>query len=143
MTKSKSQLLKKIINKYNKAESKNNRLLSDSKGLGLIITGITLMAAGTVILWLVSILIGIILLPVGLILFIIGAALRHGKKRNNIGSNNNNIINDLPEVVYLKNGSIIKCTVIEQVIDDYIKIKTSDGSIYVYKMTEVEKIVKD
>ena len=46
------------------------------------------------------------------------------------------------EVVYLKNGSIIKGTVIEQVVGEDIKIQTSDGNILVYKMEEVDKITK-
>lgn len=47
------------------------------------------------------------------------------------------------EVVYLKNGSIIKGTVIEQEIGGNIKIKTADGSLFVYKMDEVQKITKE
>jgi len=47
------------------------------------------------------------------------------------------------ENVYLKNGSIIKGVVLEQVPNKSIKVQTSDGSIYVYKMSEVEKITKD
>jgi len=46
------------------------------------------------------------------------------------------------ENVYLKNGSIIKGVVLEQVPNKSIKVQTSDGSIYVYKMSEVEKITK-
>lgn len=47
------------------------------------------------------------------------------------------------EVVYLKNGSIINGIVIEQVPNESLKIQTVDGSIYVYKMSEVEKIAKE
>ena len=46
----------------------------------------------------------------------------------------------MQEVVYLKNGSIIKGVVIEQVPGESLKIQTYDGSIFVYKMSEVEKI---
>ena len=42
------------------------------------------------------------------------------------------------EVVYLKNGSIIRGTVIEQVPGQSLKIQTADG-----KMSEVEKITKE
>lgn len=48
----------------------------------------------------------------------------------------------LQEAVYLKNGSIIKGTIIEQVPNEALKIKTADGSIFVYQMSEVEKITK-
>ncbi len=47
------------------------------------------------------------------------------------------------ESVYLKNGSIIKGTVIEQVPDGDIKIQRNDGSVYVYPMSEVIKITKE
>lgn len=47
------------------------------------------------------------------------------------------------EVVYLKNGSIIRGIVIEQVPNKSLKIKTADGSIFAYAMDEVEKITKE
>ena len=50
---------------------------------------------------------------------------------------------NLKEVVYLKNGSIIKGTIIEQVPGESLKIQTTDGSIFVCKLSEVEKITKE
>lgn len=47
------------------------------------------------------------------------------------------------DVVYLKNGSIIRGHVIEQVPDEELKIKTYDGSLFIYRMDEVERIVKE
>lgn len=47
------------------------------------------------------------------------------------------------EVVYLKNGSVIRGTIIEQVPNESLKIQTGDGSIFSYKMSEVEKITKE
>ncbi len=44
------------------------------------------------------------------------------------------------ETIYLKNGSIIKGTIIEHVIGETIKVQTADGSIFVYKESEVDKI---
>jgi len=44
------------------------------------------------------------------------------------------------EVVYLKNGSVIHGIILEQVPDKTIKIKTTDGNIFVYQMSDVEKI---
>ena len=49
----------------------------------------------------------------------------------------------MQEVVYLKNGSIIKGIVIEQIPGESLKIKTNDGSIFAYQMSEVEKIAKE
>lgn len=47
------------------------------------------------------------------------------------------------DIVYLKNGSIIKGDILEVVPNETIKIKTSDGSIFVFKMEEVERTGKD
>lgn len=47
------------------------------------------------------------------------------------------------EVVYLKNGGQIRGVVIEQVPGESLKIQTSDGSIFVFQMSEVEKITKE
>ena len=46
------------------------------------------------------------------------------------------------EAVHLKNGSIIRGTVIEQVPNKSIKIQTADGSQFVYEMNEVEKTTR-
>lgn len=50
---------------------------------------------------------------------------------------------EMQDVVYLKNGSIIRGMVIEQVPGKSLKIKTSDGSVFVYSMDEVERITKE
>ncbi len=47
------------------------------------------------------------------------------------------------DVVYLRNGSMIRGSVLEQEIGKSIKVQTQDGSIYVYSMGEVERIAKD
>ena len=49
----------------------------------------------------------------------------------------------LQEVVYLKNGSIIRGTIIEQIPGVSLKIKTGDGNVFVYQISEVEKISKE
>ena len=49
----------------------------------------------------------------------------------------------LVEVVYLKNGSIIRGTIVEQTIGESIKIQTADGSLFVYPVDEVIKIAND
>lgn len=50
---------------------------------------------------------------------------------------------EMMDVLYLKNGSIIRGTITELVPDQQIKILTADGSLFVYKMAEVEKILKE
>lgn len=47
------------------------------------------------------------------------------------------------EVVYLKNGSIIRGVIIEQVPNKSIKIETPDRSVFVYQMDEIDKITKE
>lgn len=50
---------------------------------------------------------------------------------------------EMSDVVYLKNGSMVKGTIIEQVPNEQLSIKTRDGSVFVYKFSEIEKIVKE
>lgn len=47
------------------------------------------------------------------------------------------------DVLYLKNGSIIKGTIIEQIPNETLKIQTKDGSIFVYNFSEVSKITRE
>jgi hypothetical protein len=47
------------------------------------------------------------------------------------------------DILYLKNGSIIKGSIIEFVPDKEIKIRTSDGSIFVFKSDEILKTEKE
>lgn len=47
--------------------------------------------------------------------------------------------NTTKSVVFLKNGSVIKCDILEWQ-NDTIKFQTSDGSLFVYSMHEVDKI---
>lgn len=47
------------------------------------------------------------------------------------------------DVVYLKNGSIIKGNLLETIPGVSIKIELLGGSVMVYKMEDVEKIVKE
>ncbi len=47
------------------------------------------------------------------------------------------------DVIYLKNGSIIKGTIIEQVPGKTYKIQTSDNNIFTYTVDEVEKITSE
>lgn len=49
----------------------------------------------------------------------------------------------LVDVVYLKNGSIIRGNVIENEPATHIKIQTKDGSIFVYKAEEILKITRE
>ena len=50
---------------------------------------------------------------------------------------------NMQDVVYLKNGGIIRGLIIEQMPGVSLKIQTSDGSVFVYKMEEIEKMTKE
>ncbi len=51
--------------------------------------------------------------------------------------------NNYQDIVYLKNGSVIRGVIIEQVPSKSLKIETADKSIFVYQMDEIEKITKE
>ena len=46
------------------------------------------------------------------------------------------------DVVYLKNGSVVRGTIIEQVPGVSLKLQTNDGNIFVYNIEDVEKNLK-
>jgi hypothetical protein len=50
---------------------------------------------------------------------------------------------EMQDVVYLKNGSVIRGVIIEQVPNQYLKIQTNDGSVFVYNDDEIDKITKE
>ena len=47
------------------------------------------------------------------------------------------------DIVHLKNGGMIRGIIIEQIPSESLKIQTADGSIFVYQMSDVEKITKE
>lgn len=47
------------------------------------------------------------------------------------------------ETVYLHNGSVIKGQIIEEVPNQSIKVRTKDGNIFVYKMSDVSRITRE
>lgn len=49
----------------------------------------------------------------------------------------------LQDVVYLKNGSIIRGVIVEQVPNQTIKIQTKDKNVFVFNVNEIEKITKE
>ena len=50
---------------------------------------------------------------------------------------------NMRDVVHLKNGSVIKGMIVEQVPGESIKIQTADGSVFFYRMEEIERITKE
>ncbi|MCF0236443.1 MAG: hypothetical protein HUK09_07115 [Bacteroidaceae bacterium] len=49
----------------------------------------------------------------------------------------------LTDVVYLKNGSVIRGIIIEQDPARSLRIQTRDGSVFVYQMIEIDRIAKE
>lgn len=47
------------------------------------------------------------------------------------------------DVVYLKNGSVIRGVIVEQVPYQTLKIQTKDGNIFVYNFSDIEKMTKE
>lgn len=47
------------------------------------------------------------------------------------------------DCVHLHNGTVIKGIIVEQIPGESIKIKTADGSLFVFKMSEVSDIKKE
>lgn len=47
------------------------------------------------------------------------------------------------DILYMKNGSVLKGTVLEQTPGVSLKFQTRDGSVYVYNMSEIERITRE
>jgi len=49
----------------------------------------------------------------------------------------------MQDVVYLKDGSVIRGAVVEQIPGISIKIQTRDGNLFVFKMEDIDRIAKE
>ena len=49
----------------------------------------------------------------------------------------------MQDVIYLKNGNVLRGIIIEQVPSEYVKLKTGDGSEFIFQVGEIEKITKE
>ena len=130
------------VGSQNIASTSTQEADGDNKSkLGLRVTGIVLASTGFLILLFASWLVGLVIMLLGLGLLLAG--LSDGSSRS---SGNRKARQEEPtwqDVVYLKNGSVIKGIVIEQVPNESLKIQTTDGSIFVYEMNQVAKIAKE
>jgi hypothetical protein len=54
-----------------------------------------------------------------------------------------NAQSSMDDVVYLKNGGVIRGIIVEQVPNQSLKIQTKDRNVFVFKFDEIEKISKD
>lgn len=115
---------------------------SEGGGSGLRPVGVFLLIIGIIVLLLVSIVAGIFLSVLGLLL------MTAGKSSPEPVNTAENVVKEEKkveyiEVLYLKNGSIIRGMIIEQIPNVQVKIQTSDGSVFVYTMDQVLKITKE
>lgn len=115
---------------------------SEGGGSGLRGVGVFLLIIGIIVLLVVSIIAGIFLSVLGLLL------MSSGKSSSETVDTAQNVVKEEKkveyiEVLYLKNGSIIRGMIIEQIPNVQVKIQTSDGSVFVYTMDQVLKITKE
>jgi hypothetical protein len=127
-----TKLGNKVLNKLKKSNS------DGSSGTGSL--GVVFLIVGILMILFVSILLGILVSLIGLILSASG-----NKSRNNDSSKEkeDERKTEYVDVLYLKNGSIIRGLIIEQIPNTSVKIKTADGSVFVHVMEDVIKITKE
>ena len=53
------------------------------------------------------------------------------------------IAQELLDVLYLKSGSIVRGTILEQIPGVQVKLQNKEGNVYVYKAEEIEKITRE
>lgn len=123
-------------------------------GFGLLMVGLILSLVSIMVPELLVF--GVATGVIGLVMFIVFALIRIGMKRRHeqdpptppverepAPAVDQPTIDQFIEVVYLKNGSIIKGIIVEQVPGESLKIQTADGSLFVFKMDEVLKTTKE
>ena len=49
----------------------------------------------------------------------------------------------MEDVVHLKNGNVIRGTIIEQIPGESLKIQTQGGSVFVYTMDEIAELARE
>ena len=49
----------------------------------------------------------------------------------------------LRDIVHFKNGNVVNGVIVEQIPDETIKIRLQDGTVQVFKMTDIARIVKE
>jgi Flp pilus assembly protein TadB len=101
--------------------------------------GVVFALVGLGILFFVNILLGLVLL-VAAFTFLVSGANTNSLVKYKQRLSTNAMMRD---VIYFKNGSEIRGTIIEQVMNDYVKIQTADKSILVFKHDEILRIAKE
>jgi hypothetical protein len=133
----------KSVGSVEVAQDKTNIVLDNNTdgektggSLALRITGWVIYGIGFIMIFTVSWLLGLIIAFIGIGLVLAG---RKKKKESNSDQNSG----QMQDVIYLKNGSIVRGTIIETVPNVSIKLQTNDGNVFVYKMEEIDKMAKE
>lgn len=118
---------------------------SSNSGSGTRVFGTLLIIIGVLLIIFVSIIFGFILMALGLLLRAVAGPKNQPTPPTVVESKPQTDDNKVEyiDVVYLKNGSVIKGLIMEQIPNETLKIQTADGSLFVYKMEEVVKITKE
>lgn len=112
-----------------------------SRGANILL-GILLLIVAFWFAWNISMLLGLILFFVALFVMSSGRGKNKNNKEDKTTENERNNTT-LVDVVYLKNGSMIVGSIIEQVPNENLKIQTKDGSVFVYPMSDISRITKE
>jgi len=129
-----------IVSNLVKPTIKNQVQANNASRGANILLGILLLIVAIWFFQNISMLLGLILFFVALFVMSSG----RGKNNNNNKATDNERNNStLVDVVYLKNGSIISGSIIEQVPNENLKIQTKDGSVFVYPMSDISRITKE
>lgn len=123
---------------------------SDGGNGGGIVVG-TIFILGGIVVYFYIWWIAVFLIVLGIICIVKGATGigRHARRLKKIedeereNKKEEKIKQEKSNVIYLKNGSMIRGQIIEEIPNETIKIQTADGSIFVYKMDEVLKITHE
>jgi len=146
-TKNDKKSLKNDNRLQSAAKSQSIQKLEDSSnsGSGTRVFGTLLIIIGVIFIIFVSIIVGFILMALGLLLRAVAGPKNKPTPPPAVESKPQTEEKKVEyvDVVYLKNGSIIRGLIMEQIPNETLKIQTADGSLFVYKMEEVVKITKE
>lgn len=132
------------FNAANKWESmkplaKQQTLANNASRGSNVLLGILMLILAAWFFWNISMLLGVILFFVALFVMSSGKSKNKNNDKKQEDSENSKYV----DVVYLKNGSVVAGTIIEQIPNETLKIQTKDGSVFVYQMSDVSRMTKE
>jgi hypothetical protein len=142
--------IKKLSRKTHSIIAANTKSFN-KKGSGIndqtkAIIGWSSIALGVLLILTEFVLIGTLMVTGGIVLVIMFSPKRDPAKKEKLmetDSPGGEYLEDLQEVVYLKIGGVIRGIIVEQIPNSQIKVQTTDGSVYVFMMNEIERITKE